>query len=83
MMAYFFILVAASLLHEREHVHWLLWGLVVSVGYYGVKGGIFSIITGAENRVWGPPDSFIEDNNAIAVALIMVIPIMYYLASIS
>jgi len=53
---------------------------VFSVGFFGVKGGAFTVLTGGGARVYGPDgDSFLSDNNAIAAALIMVIPLMYYL----
>jgi probable O-glycosylation ligase (exosortase A-associated) len=76
-----FIFVTMLALHDRKHIKWLLWVIVISVGYYGVKGGLFTIVTGGGSKVYGPPgDTYISDNNAIAVALVMVIPLMYYLA---
>ena len=41
--------------------------------------GVFALLTGGADRVWGPPDSFIEGNNELALALIMVLPLMRYL----
>ena len=41
---------------------------VLSIGFYGLKGGIFTILTGGAQRVWGPPGGFIEGNNELAVA---------------
>jgi len=73
------IFVTLLVLRERRHLEWLVWVLVVSVGYYGIKGGIFTLLHGAEYRVWGPPGTFIEDNNELALALIMTIPLMRYL----
>ena len=29
--------------------------------------------------MWGPPDSFIEGNNELALALVMTIPLMRFL----
>ena len=75
-------IVVLMLLKERRHVEWLIWTIAVSLGYYGVKGGIFTIRSGGNFRVWGPAGTFIDDNNAIALALIMVIPLMYYLHSL-
>jgi probable O-glycosylation ligase (exosortase A-associated) len=81
MKMYLFVLVTASVLHTRKHIDILLWVIVLSVGFYGVKGGIFTILTGGQFRVWGPPGkSFITDNNSISVALIMIIPLAHYLA---
>ncbi|MED5595366.1 putative O-glycosylation ligase, exosortase A system-associated [Janthinobacterium sp. P210006] len=63
---------------QRDIVR-LIWVLVGSLGYYGVKGGIFTIRSGGTERVWGPEETFIGDNNALALALIITIPLMYYL----
>lgn len=83
MKIYFFILVAASLINSRQQVNWMIWVIVISVGFFGVKGGIFTILTGGGMKVNGPPgDGFMSDNNAISVALVMTIPLMFYLRSI-
>jgi putative inorganic carbon (hco3(-)) transporter len=75
----FMILVALMVLHARKHVLGLVWVLVGSIGLYGVKGGLFVIATGGDYRVWGPPESFIEGNNELALALVMTIPLMRFL----
>jgi len=72
-------IVAMSVLHRREHLVAFLWVNVLSLGFYGFKGGIFTLLTGGSSRVWGPPGGFIEGNNELALALIMAIPLMYYL----
>ncbi len=76
------IFVAMMLLHTRRHITALVWVLVGSLGYYGVKGGAFTLATGGSYRVWGPSDSFIQGNNEVALALIMAIPLMYFLRSL-
>jgi probable O-glycosylation ligase (exosortase A-associated) len=77
---FLFVLVSAMVLRTRKHVEWMLWVIVLSVGFFGAKGGAFTLLTGGGHRVYGPPgDSFLSDNNAISVALIMVIPLMHYL----
>ena len=75
----FMILVAVAVLHTRKHFMALAWVLVASIGIYGFKGGIFTIASGGVYRVWGPPDSFIEGNNEIGLAIIMTIPLMRFL----
>ena len=52
--------------------------IAFSVGFYGVKGGAFTIMGGGADLVWGPPETFIEDNNALALAVIMTIPLLAY-----
>ena len=76
------IILSGLLIRTREQITAFVWVLVLSVGWFGVKGGIFTIATGGVHRVYGPPGgSFISDNNAISIALVMVIPLMFYLSS--
>ena len=35
--------------------------IVVSLGYYAVKGGGFVLLTGGHSRVYGPADSMIGE----------------------
>jgi putative inorganic carbon (hco3(-)) transporter len=72
-------LVAPIVIHTKKHVEILVIAIVFSLGYYGVKGGLFTLLSGGTYRVWGPASSFIEDNNALALALTMTVPLMYYL----
>jgi len=54
--------------------------MVFSIGLYSIKGGIFSIITGGQYKIWGPEQSFIGDNNSMGLAMLMVLPMFFYLA---
>lgn len=74
--------VTIALMHTRERLRALVWVIVLSIGFFSVKGGIFTVLTGGQYLVWGPPDSFIQDNNALALATLMIIPLMFYLASV-
>jgi putative inorganic carbon (hco3(-)) transporter len=73
------VLLIPLLFQTREQVRQLIWVIVLSIGYYGTKGGVFTLLTGGQYKVYGPEASYIEDNNALAVAIIMVIPLMRYL----
>lgn len=75
--------VAFAALRSRKHLELFIWVNVLSIGFYGFKGGIFTIMTGGSSRVWGPPGGFIEGNNELAVALVMIIPLLHYLRSVS
>lgn len=77
--------VTVMLMARQERLHWLVWITVLSLGFYGVKGGIFTLtnFTGGRQLVYGPEGSFIEENNALALALIMTLPLMRYLQVIS
>ncbi len=52
----------------------------MSFGLLSIKGAIFGVRTGGESRVWGPPDSFIADNNSFALAVNMCLPMLFFLA---
>jgi len=67
------------LMYKRERLHLLIWVIFLSIGFFGIKGGIFTILTGGSQRVWGPPGTFIYGNNEIALAILMVVPFGYYL----
>lgn len=72
-------LIAMIALRERKHIELFIWINILSIGFYGFKGGIFTLLTGGASRVWGPPGGFIEGNNEIALALVVTIPLMNYL----
>ena len=67
------------LLTKRDRVDLLVWAIVFSLAFYGIKGGLFTIAKGGVYRVQGPPGSFIAGNNELALALVMTIPLMRYL----
>ena len=75
--------VAFAAIQSRKHIELFIWVAVLSIGFYGFKGGIFTLVTGGGARVWGPPGGFIEDNNELAVALVMTIPLMNYLRRVA
>ena len=84
MKIFFFILVSSFTDKTRQHVQWMIWVIVLSVGFFGVKGGLFTILSGGGSRVYGPPgNSFMSDNNAISVALVMTIPLMFFLRTVT
>jgi putative inorganic carbon (HCO3(-)) transporter len=73
------ILVALALLHTKQHIFALAWVVAGSLALLGAKGGLFTLVNGGSYRVWGPPGSFIEDNNEFALALVMTIPLLRFL----
>jgi putative inorganic carbon (hco3(-)) transporter len=72
------ILLAATVTN-RVRVQAVVWVAVVSLFYYGVKGGLFTIVTGGHNHVLGPSGTMINDNNQLAVAMLMTLPLAHYL----
>lgn len=74
-----FIFLTLLLIDDREKLHGLVWVIVLSLGFYGIKGGIFTILTGGSNHVLGPAGTFIGENNELALAMVMTIPLLRYL----
>lgn len=67
------------LINTKERINQLLWVIVISFGFYGLKGGVFTVLSGGSYHVWGPPGTFIGGNNELGLALLMTIPLMRYL----
>lgn len=73
-------LVTSMLIFGKKRIMALVAVIVLSVGFYGFKGGIFSILTGGVHRVQGPEETFIGGNTFLGLAMIMVLPLILFLA---
>jgi len=71
--------IAMCVMQSRERIHALIWMIVLCIGYFGFKGGLFAIATGGNYLMWGPPGTFLEANNSLSVAMVMTLPILRYL----
>lgn len=67
------------LVTSKERLRLFIWVICLSIGYYGIKGGIFTIMHGGVYRVQGPASTFFEGNNEMGLVLIMTVPLMRYL----
>ena len=76
------VFVTLALIHTRKQLLIFLWIVALSIGFYGLKGGFFTLRGGGTNLVWGPAGSFIEGNNELALAIIIVIPLLFYLRNL-
>lgn len=74
-----FCVLTSWLVTTRERMHALVWVMALSLGFYGARGGAFALVTGGGHRVFGPPATMIYDNNHIAAALLVALPLMNYL----
>jgi probable O-glycosylation ligase (exosortase A-associated) len=72
--------VTIILVTSQKKLRYLCYVTVLSIGFFAVKGAFFGLRTAGEERVWGPPGSFIEDNNFLAVAVNMTLPFLFFLA---
>jgi probable O-glycosylation ligase (exosortase A-associated) len=72
------VLITAVISTQRRFLL-LLRVIAFSIGFYGLKGGLFYFFTGGQYIVWGPENSFLHANNAIGLALAMNVPLLLYL----
>lgn len=64
------------LIDTREKQHYLLVIMALSILLVAVKGGYWALMTGFNDRVYGPPGSQFQDNNEFTVAVAMAIPLL-------
>src|SRR5215813_591664 len=72
--------VTMTLFQDRIRLRWLYVVVALSLGFYGLKGGIWVLRTGGGERVYGPDMSFFNDNNTLGLALCMILPMLLYLS---
>ena len=73
-------IIGTTLIYGRDRIKLLITVIVLSIGYYGFKGGIWVFLTGGANRVQGPEATFIGGNTFLGLALLMVLPLLMALA---
>jgi probable O-glycosylation ligase (exosortase A-associated) len=72
--------VAVCLINNQLKLQAFVWILVLSIGFYSIKGGLFVLASGGNYLVIGPSASALSGNNEIARAFIMTLPLMIFLA---
>ncbi len=72
-LPFYFTLV---LINTRQKLYYLIITIGASIGIVAIKGGIFAILKGFSARVYGPPNTQFEENNAFAVAMLISIPLL-------
>ena len=67
------------LFQDPKKLRILIWIIALSIGFFGLKGGIWAVLTGGQYMVRGPMDSFMEGNTNLGLALNMVLPFFFFL----
>jgi probable O-glycosylation ligase (exosortase A-associated) len=75
-----FILILVVNTKDKLKILFILTALCL--GALALKGALFGARTEGSFRVWGPPDSFLYDNNDLGLGLNMTLPMMYYLTRV-
>jgi probable O-glycosylation ligase (exosortase A-associated) len=79
MKTLFFALVSIAALNNVKDTRLFALVVTLSLGFYGFKGGLFTLLSGGSSRVMGPPGTYIGDNNDLALALLTTVPLVWYL----
>ena len=66
------------MLNDRRRIEIAVWVIAGSIAFYGIKGGVFTLLSGGQYYVLGPPGTFIGESNEIAFATIMILPLLWY-----
>ena len=65
-----------GMVDSRRRLTVLLWTIALSLGFYGIKGGLFGLAGG---RIQQGPGGMMKDNNDLCLAMCMNVPFLYYL----
>lgn len=65
---------------SKKRLRLMLWTIALSLGFFGFKGGMWGVLTGGQIRQG--PGGMMGDNNDFALAMVMNLPILFYLGRI-
>jgi probable O-glycosylation ligase (exosortase A-associated) len=73
-------LVGYALTTTRERVNQLVWVVVLSIGFWGVKAPLSFVLHGggATVGIHGPDGGVMAANNEFGIALVMILPLLFY-----
>lgn len=75
----YMVFVTFMVLNTERDIKQYTWVVALSLGIYGLKGGLFVLASGGNFKVYGPDGSYIAENNAMALALVVTLPLIWYL----
>lgn len=71
--------IGLTLMQDRRKLRLWLLVLALSFGFLGVTGGLFGLRTLFSERLFGPPESIVSDNNSLGFAFTMILPLLAFL----
>ena len=64
---------------SKQRLRAMFWVIAISLGFFGVKSGLWGLVTGGGSQILRGPGGMLEDNNDFALALVMNIPLLWYM----
>lgn len=74
------VLLTLPLINTKDKLRYLVLVIALSLGFLGFKGGLFTVLTGGVHNVRGPDNTFIAGEGDFALALNMVLPVLFFQA---
>lgn len=68
-----------AVVDSSEKLRILIWTIALSLGFFGVKSGLWGILTGGGSQILRGPGGMLGDNNDFSLALTMNLPFLFYL----
>ncbi|MBI3817888.1 MAG: putative O-glycosylation ligase, exosortase A system-associated [Planctomycetes bacterium] len=68
-----------AIVDNSEKLRILLWTIALSLGFFGIKSGLWGILTGGGRQILRGPGGMLQDNNDFSLALTMNLPFLFYL----
>ncbi|WP_020398314.1 putative O-glycosylation ligase, exosortase A system-associated [Kordiimonas gwangyangensis] len=72
-----FAMVAVMVMKSPIRLKAFIYVMMASLAFIGIKGGLFTIMTGGSGRVQGA-GGMMEDNNQLAMAMAMLVPLSIF-----
>ena len=70
-----------AVMTTRHRLHLLVLTIAVALGFLAVKEGLISLLMGGGHKIIG--SGSVGDNNSLAAALLMIVPLIFYLSRYS
>jgi probable O-glycosylation ligase (exosortase A-associated) len=74
-----FIFLTMMVMQSEQRIKALVLVGTLSIAYFGIKGGVYTIRSGGGGMVLGPDGGFISGNTEIALALTVTLPLVRWL----
>ena len=71
-------LFTAGQIDSKSRFKIMIWTIAACLAFFGIKGGILGVLGGGKQIMRGP-GGMLEDNNDFALALVMNLPLLWYM----
>ncbi|MBI1365975.1 MAG: putative O-glycosylation ligase, exosortase A system-associated [Alphaproteobacteria bacterium] len=75
----FFAALCEQMTTDKLRLHALVWTVVIAVGFFALKGGVFTLLTLGRYHVQGIEHTIMEDNNQLGIIIASGLPLILYL----